>query len=1413
MAKRTNKFGLTYFEYGDYTSAEFEMQRWETVDAQLSALFAILGNGVINGWNLLRRRSGGLSCVISPGSGHVSFVAVESEESSVINNLESNRINYIYAQLTNDSYWTKNVDFASFVNPLPLDTPNNLYIGYVETDDNEVISINLDNRQQLGFTELVYDLISNHRHNGALGNPDPIDLSREVQGIIGQENLPDLDASKVKTGILNPDVLPKIDHIENLKNQGLLTHAQLDSYVEKLSINNNSLMGEISTTNLLELILSLKHLYSDIDEYLVNTIAFIPGISPDEHIDEENTTADVDTRTTAEGGTHTITGLASDGFKNYTRTWHSNDQFINAERSDTIVVGDMVVLETDLNETVLDNFDDIDSWDVSTYDASGIDFDWSLDSENKKDGTNSAKLAISSETVDVKVLLKKNFESQDWGEYDYLTFYIFTKSLQHGDLYFYLIDSIYGEQNSATKVLDRNQSTINFNTMENGWQEVTINLRQYQRSNMVEIGFYVSSQDGWDTSKGFDFNIDYFKLSTGNIYKSDGYIRFIHESNIPVELDKIRWEYILPSDSVSDGVDVLARTRVANNQGDLSAAPWSQYVSGGELLVDNNNLLYTMIEIEIKLVAALSLQRTPYIQSVYLDYKSVDVDNSFEFSSDTDWSSGILSNIKIDGDSIKIKNSDNYNNIIYGSNRLISKIDGDFDLKNKFSGSNLIRSTRQILNNEPPSLGLVSGIDIGNNGNIWVSDLSNDRVIEMDKNGIVFRCFQGSFVNGESDNDFKILQCIYNPSEGIIYIVFNQPLNNIYEIENRIDLDSISISVGSHKIYFDDSEVELLGIPKEKLNMWENVDLNSFGVDSIEEYTFDSHILSMKIKGANRTFLDVFSQDVMPSIYMVYPFSQAKTGSDVSILFNVSNFELGESPNGNCIKLTINGDSQLLYEDSIHLEGLSDGIYHVVAELQNEDESINENIEATVETNFVVISGEYNDPYLYIKSPMPNQIYSSSPVKIEFSAFNFPVNTGGQHFKFQLNDHQIIDHYSYEPIVLYDISNGKHTFKLWMVDENGEELPYDYSEVQVDFIVGSNSNGEVTLFVKDGAIKSKEGIDVPLTNVGVDISNVFMSNIFSPIDIQFIPMFNGAEDRVVVAKLQSKSSLKTIGGEENVQEMVARISKEAGDESVILNPKFEGVVNNDLVNETPYLDGYSVVEIDMRGNVLYSNNIAKYSSKKDEAKIKLGSVYKVGESELLLGDSINKRAIIVDVDKNKIVWEYVSDRNVVDFRMGLQDVKSISIEDGSLSNDVIYLKQGEHVRWKNNSAAPVSIYSGYTTFDDFEADPDLNKYGKIFKSEVLDVGENFIFKFNKLGEFYWFVYPGIIVGKIIVTEQRISPSDNYYILESDGLDSPFSSRLIKVDSWGNVIWSFGEGYMVKPRDVRPMLNDNLLVSV
>jgi len=105
-----------------------------------------------------------------------------------------------------------------------------------------------------------------------------------------------------------------------------------------------------------------------------------------------------------------------------------------------------------------------------------------------------------------------------------------TESVQHGDVFFFLNDATAGTQSSHTKVLERNQPTINVDTLQNGWQEITIDISSYTRSQINMMGFYISSQDGWDTSKGFDLNLDslvFVKFWLGNISIDNNLLYFI----------------------------------------------------------------------------------------------------------------------------------------------------------------------------------------------------------------------------------------------------------------------------------------------------------------------------------------------------------------------------------------------------------------------------------------------------------------------------------------------------------------------------------------------------------------------------------------------------------------------------------------------------------------------------------------------------------------------------------------------------------------------------------------------------------------------------------------------------------------------------------------------------------------------
>jgi len=289
--KRTSKYQMTYFEEGDLTVPTVETQRWETIDAQLYAAFSVLGNGIIEGWDLTAGEN--LSVVVSSGRGHVNFVAVESNLSNIITCLVPNTRNYIYAGLTNSSYWLQSVVFYSFVSE--LDNGKLVYLGYADTNATNVTNVNTNVKDDIGYISTIRELISQHEHIGGTLNPSQIDLASNVEGQLNSNNLPDLNASKINEGVLDIDRIPNLDHITKLINNGILTHAQLDAFVESLSVQNASLMGDIASSNLLKSTITLKRSHSGIDDDFLNEITLIPGISPNSYIDTVNSTASWDT--------------------------------------------------------------------------------------------------------------------------------------------------------------------------------------------------------------------------------------------------------------------------------------------------------------------------------------------------------------------------------------------------------------------------------------------------------------------------------------------------------------------------------------------------------------------------------------------------------------------------------------------------------------------------------------------------------------------------------------------------------------------------------------------------------------------------------------------------------------------------------------------------------------------------------------------------------------------------------------------------------------------------------------------------------------------------------------------------------------------------------------------------------------
>jgi hypothetical protein len=1399
-----------------------------TIDSQLRGLYEVLGNGVLQGWEVGRSALEGMSVDITMGKGVISFVVVENTESTSLSTLFPNSTNYIYASKLPDSYWSRGVAFA--VSLSEIANPDMILLSKVTTASTSITSIDNSVRKNIGLVSSVIDIVKNHRHLGGLDNPEPIDLSSQVQGSLSQQNLPDLDASKVTTGKLDKTVIPLVDHATGLTNIGELTHAQLDSFVQNLSLFGKTVMGETALVNLLQLTLALKHQWPEIDEYLVNQLAFIPGISPDSLIDFDNTTAEVDARTQAEGGLHRIYGSTGPGMRVFTQTWDSIAEFTEAEKDGTELFGNTIQLAANQTSVVLDDFEILGAWETKIEDLSSSAGSMELDALNKVSGGHSVKVGVNTlESSNIAFTMTKVFESQDWSEYDGLVFYIKTQDVEHGDVFFYINDDILGVQNSYTLILGRNEPTINRETLLNGWREIYIDLTPYNRSSINKMGFFMSTQHGWDAKRSFDLNVDKVTLTTGNRFVAEGNVRFVYGNGFPQDFWRARWDAVIPSGSV-----ISVRSRVSNNLLDFepeseTPAQWSSvYTSSFELPTYGSNL-YSYVQLEVSMTSSSDKKLSPTLMRLYLDRKASADDSSFVYNEQDSWESGIKTNIdttSVPG-SIKIASVTDIDNVFFGSTGTVEQTDSSFETVFSNAGTSIPISTRQALIGESSGFGQISAVKRGDNGTVWVADTDNDRVLQIDKSGNIVFGLWGSFLEGPFDGygteeggpgsniDYEnippadrsekvpiALYSIYNPNTNVLSVVFSQNLERV-EDDSGTTLQSskMILKIGSRRVYFGaDTKFSLFGIDPKKDRQWA-MSANPF----IGQFTFQSHILQATLSQADSIAIESSTSMLIPSILTSGRSEQELVVDDHLLLsFITPNVLIGsDSVSNNGIRLRVNSGAYTYYRTSSILlayPNISNGLNTIEASIVDGANNVFENSESSCLFSFILDPNgdEENEPRISISSPQQGQSISSSTVSIAFESHNHPILPVGSCIEYSIDSGSFQEYRSEEPIQVVGLSGGKHSVTIRLVDGSGNEINSQWSSATVSFNAGVSSTTDVSLLIGAGTIRGvsrSETTKTPEKIIPVSVGNIYMSNLYSPVDIQIIPnetsnVNPSGEETVLVAKLRSPSTTEYLS-----------TSTAVGDNSIF---------------ESNYMDGHSVVQYSKTGEVLFSNNAAKFSDTKENAKSYLGSANKESASDLIIADSIRQRAIVARTDLEtgvpKVIWEYTSDRLVSDFQSVSDKETTISIFENSSDLKSAYIKSGNSVIWTNKSSIPIKIVSGTTTPENFSQDPDLTLYGKEFISQELQPGEQYSTTFNNSGIYGWFAYPSIITGTIDVIEDGVSQSDNYWVVEKDLIPSIGGGRILKLDSWGNILFKYGEGMLYDPKDVRKLTGSSIIIS-
>ena len=1451
MPKQTPIYRLGYFTDGERTNSTTESLRWGTIDNLLGALYKMVGDGVVDGWQL--SASDGLSVLINSGRGVINAVAVANPTGITLPALIPNTTNYIWANKTATSYWDASVIFtASTLSTLS----NAVLIGSVATDAASVVSIDVSSRHNVGLLGSILDAVADHRHNGAEGNPGPINLATDVDGILSQRNLPDIDASQIISGTLPLTVIPEIDHTVGLSHVGNLTHAQLDSFVEALNNPDRRLMGEVALTNLLQLVLALKSSDPTVDAEMVNEVAYVPGYSPSTLVDLENTTAIVD------NVNHHITLNPTGAAERFTQSLSQYEQWVAGTLSAVSAAGDLLRLTTTQTKAFIDNFDTVQDWTTSVEDLSSPGaLQLVSDTVNRVDGTASGKLTANAAVQNnMTLFLQKSLGAQNWSGYSRLVFNLLVSDLDHGDVKLFIRDASGGEQ--STLVLARGLPTVNDDTLQVGWREVSIDISGYARSAVTAVGLSCSTQDGWNPSRQLSWNIDQMYLSSGNLFTTSGTARFTFgRSGFPV-----RWSAVNLTTMQPAGAAVAWRWRQANALSSFSGDPqtaWSAFTpatagsSGLDLTSLNSDTdLYAFLQVEIRLTASGDKLYSPEIHELQVEWQGLSTADSFTYALRDQWAGGIQSNTDLDSapGQVRIAGTANVGGITYAGS--LVRADDNLSTILALTGGALPRTTNQMLGLSADGLGQAASFDYGPEGSFWLADTENDRVVQIGPDGSLLFGLYGSWLSeppdpygweerGPGSNTAEtaatstdasgaataastsastsaapnVLHSIYNPDAGKLTVVFDAPL----AAASTVDRDRLRLGAGAHRLWFDqDTTFTLFGIDEAKLEAW-----SKSGNAYLPQFIQQSHILQVALSQRDaatiRSLADFGSaQSLTPSLVAANPLP-GSVHSVGEVVASLTSAGASVGVEGVQLWVKVTTPTAAVYSDYYNSSvvslsdlcgaGLVPGSYVLQAALADSNGNLYANEEANLTVRFTVDADPTTVVALCPLLPT-NQRINGNSISIPFTTPNFVVgeSTVGPHVHYRLDAgawHSWVSGSPLHPLDLEDLPSGQHTVEMYLWDPAHTTPPAATSPRTATcvFFMGASSYASLKLHVDADFVRGPDGSELSAcarSVTDVDVGNVYFANIYAPLEVQYVadessPANPSGAPMVLVGKLRAASSMSGMA-----DAAVATI----------------GSASDTAIFATHWLDGHSVVEFGLQGQVRCSNNAAKFANNRAAALDVLGGVQKTGESELLIADAVRQRAIITYTDLSTqdtyVAWEYDSDRAVADFRLVPEAEKIIAVGAAGVNPEVLMIRAGTIVRWRNDTAEPIQIYSGNTTTAQFNADADLTLYGEDFKSQLLQPGESFSYRFDNLGDFDWFSYPGIITaevnGVVRVSAGRVSPSDRYLVTENDVTADTVGGRVVQLDAWGNVEWIFGEGILHRPRDARPLPDGSVIIS-
>lgn len=787
-----------------------DSRRMQTIDRQLLGMFEIFGNGILNGWEL--KQSTGLTVSVTPGSGHISYASAVTPNAGSVS-LEPNSTNYVYAKLTEDGKYTRNVDFFARTAPLTSGV-NAILLGTATTSLNTVTAIDMTGRNDISFIETIKQFIVQHKHRGGTDNPSRVSLVSEVMGKLPGYRVDNLDASNVVTGRIPASRMPAIEH-GDLLHSGVLTHAQLDSFVRGLSNPNTRLLGELSTVNMLQLYLAHKHIWSDVDLQVPNMLTMIPGITNDTFTDYAATTALVDRYN------HSIQGIPAPPGRLHTITFSTDADFSNAfARVNLNILSDQtgtrVKLTQPLSELIVDDFDNVFSnnteipdWTVETTPSvtAPDNTSFKTDSSKKDSGTYSAKFHIEQE-ITVQVTKDYGDTPADWSNYNVLQVSVETLTLSHGQVRMQILGA---KQGGVYLVLD-DFMLLNINETTKGFKTVTRDISNLTRTAVQAIRIYTDTSLGWTPSDIINVNIDTIKVMNTIYYDPAGFIRFRLQTP-----QKSRWAAISWDGDNNDG-QISARARTASSYSvfdqTLTAIYGPTITTPGDdpQVTDNTNF-----EIEVALAANEAKTSSPTLRSVTISYITHSEDKGIVVDSVPDFNRGLefLNTTVIgypgqyddDGEeqgSVVIDGRNDTGDVVYGL--LNSAQQSTFNTNPipvmGITGNELFVSPWQAVTNDlfqryikrATGLDGVAHVQRQDDRTYLIADTFNDRVLLLSREG---RLLSGQATNNvRTQDELYPIVAIYNKRLTGIYVAWSRNI----ELTSQLDMSKFHVNASGLSI-------------------------------------------------------------------------------------------------------------------------------------------------------------------------------------------------------------------------------------------------------------------------------------------------------------------------------------------------------------------------------------------------------------------------------------------------------------------------------------------------------------------------------------------------------------------------------------------------------------------------------------